>query len=255
MYKLSRLLRVKKPQLNCTNFIRPASVRLFASHDGFLQGNSANYIDAMYESWSKDPTSVHISWQAYFRNLANGVPSDQAFMPAPTDSARLPEMPGATLPVMNESSKQVIEHMKIQLLVRAYQVRGHNIADLDPLHIQRASVEHPTPPELTLQYYGFTEKDLDRKFTLGPGILSSLNKTEKELTLREIVDVLKKMYCEYLFSSAYMPIAINILKVVRLVSNTSTFQTAPNAIGFEQDLRSLSLTIIPWMKRNASWIV
>lgn len=197
MYRLSRLINVPKPRLSRTSFVRPTSIRLFASHDGFLQGNTANYVDAMYESWLKDPSSVHVSWQAYFKNIANGVPSDQAFIPPPTDSARLPEMPGATLPVMDKSSKQVIEHMKIQLLVRAYQVRGHNIADLDPLHIQRASLEHSTPPELTLQYYGFTEKDLDRKFTLGPGILSSLNKTEKEMTLREIVDTLKKMYCKY----------------------------------------------------------
>ncbi|KAG2207543.1 hypothetical protein INT47_004293 [Mucor saturninus] len=195
MYRLSRLLNVPKLRINRAGFAKNASIRLFASHDGFMQGNTANYIDAMYESWLKDPTSVHVSWQAYFKNMSNGVPSNQAFIPPPTDSARLPEMPGATLPMMNESSKQVIEHMKIQLLVRAYQVRGHNIADLDPLHLQRTMAEHSIPPELTLQYYGFTEKDLDRKFTLGPGILSSLNKTEKELTLREIVDALKKMYC------------------------------------------------------------
>lgn len=196
MYKLSRLLRVARPRLNHTSFLRPASVRLFASHDVFMQGNSANYIDSMYESWLKDPSSVHISWQVYFKNLANGVPSNQAFIPPPTDSARLPDMPGATLPVMNESSKQVIEHMKIQLLVRAYQVRGHHLADLDPLHIQHASNENTNPPELTYQYYGFTDKDLDRKFSLGPGILSALNKTQKELTLREIINALKKMYCK-----------------------------------------------------------
>jgi 2-oxoglutarate dehydrogenase E1 component len=170
-----------------------------ATNDGFLHGNSANYIEEMYEAWLKDPSSVHISWQVYFKNMANGVSPNQAYMPPPTimpsDSARLPEMPGATLAGDQlGSSQKVIEHMKIQLLVRAYQVRGHHLAALDPLHIQHASIENQSPPELTYQYYGFKESDLDRKFSLGPGILPGL--TEKEMTLREIINILKKMYCK-----------------------------------------------------------
>lgn len=218
MYRLSALSRTTKPllvsrqalfQQHTQKIIRPASAALlqksrsFATapnkNDGFLQGNAANYIEEMYEAWLKDPSSVHISWQVYFKNMANGVPPSQAYIPPPTimpsDSARLPDLPGVTLtPGMNESSQQVIEHMKIQLLVRAYQVRGHHLANLDPLQIQHASIENLHPPELTYQYYGFTDKDLDRKFTLGPGILPALS--EKEMTLREIIDTLKKMYCK-----------------------------------------------------------
>src|SRR5271154_3808978 len=53
-------------------------------NDSFLQGNTANYIDEMYMSWKKDPSSVHISWQSYFRNMEDGsVPISQAFQPPP----------------------------------------------------------------------------------------------------------------------------------------------------------------------------
>jgi 2-oxoglutarate dehydrogenase E1 component len=222
MYRLSALSRVAtKPVFNkralfqqqTKNFIRPTSAALLqkslflgtapSSNDGFLQGNAANYVEEMYEAWLKDPSSVHLSWQVYFKNMANGVPPSEAYIPPPTimpsDSARLPDLPGVTLDSpagMNQSSQQVIEHMKIQLLVRAYQVRGHHLADLDPLHIQHASIEDLHPPELTYQYYGFTDKDLDRKFTLGPGILPALGQTAKQLTIREIIDALKKMYCK-----------------------------------------------------------
>ncbi len=55
--------------------------------------------------------------------------------------------------------------MKVQLLVRAYQIRGHQLAKLDPLNIVKPNAEHA--PELTIEHYGFTEKDLDRKFQLG----------------------------------------------------------------------------------------
>lgn len=223
MYRLSALSRVtkcvsKQTLLPKTNQIRPTLISLQqhtqvrrhyvattpppSVNDGFLHGNAANYIEEMYEAWLKDPSSVHLSWQVYFRNMANGVPSGNAYTPPPTimpsDSARMPELPaGVTLQAnMSGSSKQVIEHMKIQLLVRAYQVRGHHLANLDPLRIEHASTENTNPPELTYQYYGFTDKDLDRKFTLGPGILPALGQTNKELSLREIIEDLKKMYCK-----------------------------------------------------------
>ncbi|KAI8644778.1 oxoglutarate dehydrogenase, E1 component [Parasitella parasitica] len=216
MYRLSTLSRVtkcgaKRTLVLKTPYLRPTlafsflqACRHYAApsvNDGFLHGNAANYIEEMYEAWLKDPSSVHLSWQVYFKNMANGVPSGEAYTPPPTimpsDSARMPQLPAdITLQAsMSESSKKVIEHMKIQLLVRAYQVRGHQLANLDPLHIGHASTENPHPPELTYQYYGFTDKDLDRKFTLGPGILPALGQTNKELSLREIIDDLKKMYC------------------------------------------------------------
>ncbi|KAL0138485.1 E1 component [Mucor lusitanicus] len=221
MYRLSTLSRVtkcvtKQTRLPTTTtapsyLVRPALTSSFvqarrhyaSSHppsvnDGFLHGNAANYIEEMYEAWLKDPSSVHLSWQVYFKNMANGVPSGEAYTPPPTimpsDSARLPELP-VGVATMGESSKKVIEHMKIQLLVRAYQVRGHHLANLDPLHIEHASTENQHPPELTYQYYGFTDKDLDRKFTLGPGILPAMGQTNKEMSLREIIEALKKMYC------------------------------------------------------------
>ncbi|KAH8548513.1 oxoglutarate dehydrogenase, E1 component [Umbelopsis sp. PMI_123] len=166
-------------------------------NDIFMQGNSAAYIEEMYEAWLKDPSSVHLSWQIYFKNMANGISPGQAYQPPPTivpsASARLPSLPGAQM--ATGSSSEVIDHMKIQLLVRAYQVRGHHIANLDPLGIQHVDLQSSTPKELELSYYGFNEKDLDRKFTLGPGILPAFIDGSKEMTLREIVDSLKKIYC------------------------------------------------------------
>ncbi|KAI8146325.1 oxoglutarate dehydrogenase, E1 component [Fennellomyces sp. T-0311] len=171
-----------------------------ANNDAFLQGNAANYIEEMYEAWLKDPSSVHLSWQVYFKNMANGVTPSQAYAPPPTlvpsASARLPSLPDAVIPnAVNGSSSEIIDHMKIQLLVRAYQVRGHHLANLDPLGIQHADILNSSPPELSHTYYGFSEKDLDRTFSLGPGILPAFMEKGKSLTLREIIDNLNKTYC------------------------------------------------------------
>lgn len=81
-------------------------------------------------------------------------------------------------------------------MVRAYQVRGHHMANLDPLRLHQQDLQKQAPPELFHTYYGFTDKDLDRTFNIGPGILPGFSSGDgKKMTLREIIDHLKKIYC------------------------------------------------------------
>jgi 2-oxoglutarate dehydrogenase E1 component len=87
--------------------------------------------------------------------------------------------------------------LQVQLLVRAYQVRGHHIAQLDPLGIMEADLDAKTPPELELSHYGFSERDLDKQITLGPGILPRYVTDEhKTMSLREVIDECKRIYCK-----------------------------------------------------------
>jgi len=95
----------------------------------------------------------------------------------------------------------------VQLLVRAYQVRGHHVAELDPLGILDADLQDFHPPELELSHYGFTERDLDKQITLGPGILPHFaTEDRKTMSLGEIIKTLKRIYCELPFfaSSAFV---------------------------------------------------
>ena len=70
------------------------------------------------------------------------------------------------------------------MLIRAYRVRGHLLADLDPLGLAR-NKHHP---ELDPKAYGFTEADLDREF-----FLDNVLGLEKA-TLRRIVEILQQTY-------------------------------------------------------------
>lgn len=70
-------------------------------------------------------------------------------------------------------------------LINLYRLRGHVLADLDPL-----GAEPGQGPELDLEYYGLTLWDLDREFFCdGLG-------GKKTAKLRDIIKLLRETYCE-----------------------------------------------------------
>ncbi len=77
------------------------------------------------------------------------------------------------------------QHMRLRQLIQMYRVRGHLIADLDPLE-QRDPTMHP---ELDPATYGFTIWDLDRTFATG-GFGG-----QREMKLRDILAILRDAYC------------------------------------------------------------
>ncbi|CAH2352313.1 2-oxoglutarate dehydrogenase, mitochondrial [[Candida] railenensis] len=171
---------------------------LATAPDSFLQSNNAAYIDEMYDAWKQDPSSVHVSWNAYFKNIESSSTSPaNAFQAPPT---LIPSPAGgmaAFIPGTDPTtSEDVVTHLKVQLLVRAYQVRGHQKARVDPLGISFGD-NSETPKELSLDYYGFTDADMKKQITLGPGILPRFAEDgKKTMSLREIVDNCERLYCQ-----------------------------------------------------------
>lgn len=169
--------------------------------DSFLQGNTANYVDEMYMAWKHDPSSVHISWQAYFKNMESGdMPTSRAFQPPPTivpqpGGIAAPASTSAVMAMSQGQGGDVMNHLKVQLLVRAYQARGHHKAKIDPLEI-RSARKPDNPRELDLDNYNFSDKDMEEKFTLGPGILPRFKTDQRDsMTLREIIGACERLYC------------------------------------------------------------
>ena len=172
--------------------------------DSFLQGNTANYVDEMYMQWKHDPSSVHVSWQYYFKNMESGeMPISRAFQPPPTivpssEAATGAASTSAVMAMTEGVGGDVTNHLKVQLLVRAYQARGHHKAKIDPLGIrnQAKGVGYDNPRELDLETYNFTEKDMDQEFSLGPGILPRFQTDNRTaMTLRDIIQACERLYC------------------------------------------------------------
>ncbi|THH31472.1 hypothetical protein EUX98_g2722 [Antrodiella citrinella] len=162
-------------------------------NDAFANGTNAYYAEEMYRHWRQDPASVHASWDAYFSGMDKGLPSAKAFQPPPN----LVPYPAGGAPALHAGGgAELDDHLKVQLLVRAYQVRGHHVAELDPLGIMHADLSGDHPPELELSRYGFTERDLDKQIALGPGILPHFaTEDHKTMSLREIIKLCKRIYC------------------------------------------------------------
>ena len=85
----------------------------------------------------------------------------------------------------DQMHEQSIRQARVMELINAYRVRGHLIADIDPLHAMPLLYH----PELDIETYGLTIWDLDRLFITG-----GLGGTETA-TLREILDILQRAYC------------------------------------------------------------
>ncbi len=100
-------------------------------------------------------------------------------------------------PLFGDSRDIEIEKQaRVLELINAYRVRGHLIADIDPLRLKPVQ----NHPELDLETYGLTIWDLDRSFWTGG--LSG----REHMPLREIVALMRRVYCgkvgvEYRFIS------------------------------------------------------
>ena len=184
----------------------------------FLYGSNASFIEALHEKWAADPASVSGEWRAFFDQLRDNAESVKASgaagawgrpvttepteatgvfdgrWPAPKADPKKPAAaPAAPAPAAAPDAAVLAEavrtaaHDSIRalMLIRSYRVRGHLQASLDPLGIEQP----PSNPELTPEFYGFSEADLDRPIFLD-GVLGF-----QTGTIREVLSLLKRTYC------------------------------------------------------------
>jgi len=106
------------------------------------------------------------------------------------------------------------DSLGVSHLIRAYQVSGHYAAHLDPLDLHgkltfpfrpsntRDYLPEGYPEELTVNYHGFTQADMDRPLNFkgtssggNKGYLEELASAPGKVTLRKIIEQLRTTYC------------------------------------------------------------
>uniref|UniRef100_A0A6I8NY47 2-oxoglutarate dehydrogenase complex component E1 n=1 Tax=Ornithorhynchus anatinus TaxID=9258 RepID=A0A6I8NY47_ORNAN len=169
----------------------------------FLSGTSSNYVEEMYYAWLENPKSVHKSWDIFFRNANAGAPPGTAYQSPPPLSSAMSVLGQAQALVQAQPNvdKLVEDHLAVQSLIRAYQIRGHHVAQLDPLGILDADLDSSVPADIItssdrLGFYGLDESDLDKVFHLPT--TTFIGGTESALPLREIIRRLEMAYCQHI---------------------------------------------------------
>uniref|UniRef100_A0A6I8QQ79 2-oxoglutarate dehydrogenase complex component E1 n=1 Tax=Xenopus tropicalis TaxID=8364 RepID=A0A6I8QQ79_XENTR len=191
---------------------RPAAPRTFqqfrclstpVAAEPFLSGTSSNYVEEMYYAWLENPKSVHKSWDIFFRNANAGASPGAAYQSPPPLGSSLSTLTQAQSLVQAQPNidKLVEDHLAVQSLIRAYQIRGHHVAQLDPLGILDADLDSCVPADIVtssdkLGFYGLQESDLDKVFHLPTTTFIGGN--EMALPLREIIRRLETAYCQHI---------------------------------------------------------
>ena len=177
----------------------------------FLYGGNADYVEDLHARWAENPASVDSSWQAFFATLTDQAQTIKANAAKP---AWTPNRPGAARPewlsaldgqwpaVEAKLAKAIetktpaasaeairaatTDSLRAIMMIRAYRMRGHLKANLDPLGI---AITPGDASELEPGNYGFTDADLDR-----PIFLDFVLGLETS-TLREILSIVRRTYC------------------------------------------------------------
>ena len=148
------------------------------------------YVEQLYASYRLDPQSVPAEWQEYFETARDGAGNGAAQL-GPSFHPRSVFNPvTSSAPEREEfqlDSRVASVSDRLNELIRNYRVRGHIIAEVDPLGTAR-----PCPPELKLEYYGFTESELN--------LLTNCATLpyDTPLTIREIHQRLHNTYCRFI---------------------------------------------------------
>jgi 2-oxoglutarate dehydrogenase E1 component len=169
--------------------------------DSVLTGHNAEFIAELYARYLADPGAVDASWRGFFAELGEEPKALLKEMQGPgwgakrapmigngqkaVDRAEAAAIPATVAALPPDVHQAALDSIRIMNLIRAYRVRGHLIADLDPLGLERRLYH----PDLDPATYGFTEADIDRLIFVND-ILGFTT-----ATLRQIVDALKATYC------------------------------------------------------------
>ncbi|MEC7259840.1 MAG: thiamine pyrophosphate-dependent enzyme, partial [Pseudomonadota bacterium] len=195
----------------------------------FMQGANAAYLEQLYAQYANDPGAVDAAWAEFFRALGDADLDVKAeargpswarsdWPPQPNDDIT-GALTGDWGPMTDEAKaagrkiaekaveagqvvsddqikRAVLDSIRALMLIRAYRIRGHLVADLDPLKM-RDQTPHP---ELDPKTFGFGEADLDRPIFIDNVLGLQI------APMRQIVEIVKRTYCGT-FALQYMHIS------------------------------------------------
>ena len=163
----------------------------------FLQGSNSPFIEELYSKYLKDPKSIPESWVEFFdglnedREIIKKEISGPSWAPNKIKKKFLEKDLKSDKPIngtlisQKNYEKEKKESVKAIALIRAYRIRGHLIANLDPLEMMERKYLHELHPD----DHGFKKEDYNKKIYVGEYM------DREYATISELLLFLKKTYC------------------------------------------------------------
>ena len=168
---------------------------------GFLDSANAAYLESLYRHYCADSNGLSEDWRSLFAALdgAGQRPSWQRADWPPNNlhadngqaweaiERRLGARVRQAGAAMDNAAVRAatLDSVRAIMMIRAYRMRGHLDANLDPLRLEPRTAH----PELTPEYYGFRKSDWDR-----PIFIDNVLGLERA-SIRDMLDLLRRTYC------------------------------------------------------------
>ena len=128
-----------------------SSKNLDQKNTSFLSKSNNAFIEQMYLRFIENDPDLPESWKSYFETLNDDIDSVVKDLNGPSWHPKEKinsENFSKKNPTSTKASKQnIIESIKAIALIRAYRIRGHLIANLDPLNLMNRDYIHELHPE------------------------------------------------------------------------------------------------------------
>ena len=152
-----------------------------------LYGGNAEFLDALYEQYLRDPTSVEERWRSYFAQLAPAVGAGEE-RPHASIRAEIAQRAAEARPRAGAGAAGAVnaKQAAVSRLIQVWINRGHLVAAIDPLGL----APRARPGILDPEHFHLTPADLDTEFYTG----SRIEAVPKWLRLRDILAQLEQIY-------------------------------------------------------------
>ena len=167
----------------------------------FLSKTNSSFIEQMYLRYVKEDPSLPESWRDYFSDLNEDVKSIIKEIEGPS-WIRKNLVENTRDDNSSTLEQQKIDSIKAIALIRSYRIRGHLIANLDPLGMMKREYLH----ELHPSDHGFKKEDYERKIYLSSYLDTSYS------TIKDIMFKLRRVYCATI-GAEYMHISDPVEKI------------------------------------------
>ncbi|HZY13376.1 MAG TPA: 2-oxoglutarate dehydrogenase E1 component [Beijerinckiaceae bacterium] len=185
------------------------------ANTSFLYGGNAAYVEQLHAAYEHDPRSVDSEWQDFFARLNDSAADVEKNARGPSwakpnwpieangelvsaldgNWANIETSLGDKIKGKAEAKGAQVSHEEVQratrdsvralMMIRAYRMRGHLHANLDPLGLE----PRPDHVELHPSSYGFQESDWDRKIFIDHVLGLEF------ATIHEMLALLRRTYC------------------------------------------------------------